>query len=301
MGRKIRLYVSIGTFLILIMMTFLAALPVSASPLTSVTLDLQDEAPSVDVSPGSSGIVEVNGVVTCVKYGPDQVKVSLAGSSDMGGTSVDPPNMVFSGVSGVEETRTFMATTRVPQGTTSTATPELMVSGIFVQGGLQYPVNPVSIIIEVVPYCKIAVEPVEREIKVNAGEDLHIEAVITNVGNCEDIYSIDMMNRASLANNGFGMPSPMEITFLEKENRTIDWKMETKSHMSGKYYMRMSVYSKTIEEGVESVSAFAAYEVEIIAQPLTNFVFSFLLSPFMIVIIVVIVIVGMVYRNKKKS
>ncbi len=97
------------------------------------------------------------------------------------------------------------------------------------------------------------------------------------------------------------MPSPMEINFLEKENRTIDWKMGTKSHMSGKYYMRISVYSKTIEEGVEPVSAFAAYEVEIIAQPLTNFVFSFLLSPFVIVVIILVVIIAIVYNKRKKG
>jgi hypothetical protein len=191
-----------------------------ASPITVVTLTLQPEPPKVDVSPGSSGIVTLTGTVYCLKYGPDQVKVSLSGSSDISGASVIPPNMVFGGTGGSEETRSFAVTTRVPQGTTFLATPQVTVAGNFVQGGLQYNINPVMQIIEVEPYYKLEVDtPPPQEI--GAGEFVYFAIKITNVGNTEDTYEFIFDNLKDLQGKEWTVATITPKTYLEKETKTI--------------------------------------------------------------------------------
>jgi hypothetical protein len=191
-----------------------------ASPLTVVTLALQAEPPQVEVKPGSSGIVTFTGTVYCLKYGPDQVKVSLSGSSDLGGANVNPPNMVFGGNSGSEESRPFSLTTRVPQGTTFAATPQVTVSGISVQGGLQYPINPVTHFIEILPYYKLEVDtPPPQEI--GAGEFVNFVIKITNVGNTEDTYEFNFDNLKDLQGKEWTVATITPKTYQEKETKTV--------------------------------------------------------------------------------
>jgi hypothetical protein len=191
-----------------------------ASPITVVTLNLQPEPPQVDVSPGSSGIVTLQGTVYCLKYGPDQVKVNLIGSSDIAGASVIPPNMVFGGAGGSEETRSFAVTTRVPQGTTFTATPTVTVSGNFIQGGLQYNIPPVQQLIEILPYYKLEVDtPPPQEI--GAGEFVYFAIKITNVGNTEDTYEFIFDNLEDLQDKEWTVATITPKTYIEDETKTI--------------------------------------------------------------------------------
>jgi hypothetical protein len=191
-----------------------------ASPITVVTLTLQPEPPKVDVSPGSSGIITLTGTVYCLKYGPDQVKVALTASSDISGASVIPPNMVFGGTGGAEETRSFSVTTRVPQGTTFLATPQVTVSGNFVQGGLVQNVNPVMQIIEVEPYYKLEVDtPPPQEI--GAGEFVYFSIKITNVGNTEDTYEFIFDNLKDLQGKEWTVATITPKTYQEKETKTL--------------------------------------------------------------------------------
>ena len=288
-------------FLFLIMMVILNSLSISASPLTVVTLSLQEKPPQVDVSPGSSGIVEIDGNVTCLKYGPDEVKVSLMGSSDIGGASVEPPNMVFTGRSGSEEIKPFKVSTRVPQGTSSLDTPVVTMSGMFVQGGLQYSINPVSQIIDVLPYCKIEAKIPDRSHTVEAGENVIIGVEVINVGNCEDRYLIDIVDRGKFQNNGFFIPNEMEITFAEKENKTIPWEMGTKSDMSGKYFMEISILSINSESDQFPINAVLSFEVKVKSSSLPHQVISFVLSPLVIMLIILTVIIAVIYNKRKNG
>jgi hypothetical protein len=191
-----------------------------ASPITVVTLTLQAEPPKVDVSPGSSGIVTLQGTVYCLKYGPDQVKVNLIGSSDISAASVIPPNMVFGGAGGTEETRSFAITTRVPQGTTFTATPQVTVSGTFIQGGLNYNIPPVQQLIEILPYYKLEVDtPPPQEI--GAGEFVYFSIKITNVGNTEDTYEFVFDNLKDLQDKGWTVATITPKTYIEDEVKTL--------------------------------------------------------------------------------
>jgi hypothetical protein len=192
-----------------------------ASPLTVVTLNVQGEPPKVDVSPGSAGIVTVAGTVTCLKYGPDQVKVFLTAQSDTGGASVIPPNVVFGGTGGSEETKSFSVTTRVPMGTTFMATPQISVTGYFVQGGLQYDIGMVTQIMEIEPYYKLQVDtPPPQEI--GAGEFVYFILKITNVGNAEDTYRFEILNYEDLQDDEWILPTITDKTFTEDEIRSLE-------------------------------------------------------------------------------
>ncbi|UCG70224.1 MAG: hypothetical protein JSV09_04185 [Thermoplasmata archaeon] len=191
-----------------------------ASPLTVVILNLQGEPPKVDVSPGSSGIIKFDGTVSCTKYGPDQVKVFLQAQSDTGGASVIPPSLVFTGAGGSEETKSFAVTTRVPQGYTFMATPQVTVSGYFVQGGLQYDASSVTQIIEIEPYYKLQVDtPPPQEI--GAGEFVHFPIKIQNVGNSEDTYRFEFLNLEKLQDNQWTVATITDKTFIEDEIKTL--------------------------------------------------------------------------------
>jgi hypothetical protein len=202
-------------------MLILAPEESEASPLTVVTLKLQEVPPKVDVSPGSSGITTFQGEIRCIKYGPDQVKAYLQASSDTGGANVNPPSRVFSGASGSEEVDTFSLTTRVPMGYTFMATPQVVVSGYFVQGGLTYEIPAVTQFIEIEPYYKLQVDtPPPQEI--GAGEFVFFSIRITNVGNVEDTYRFEFMNLEDLVDKQWTVPTITDKTFYEKEMRTIE-------------------------------------------------------------------------------
>lgn len=272
----------------------------SASPLTTVTISLQGAPPKVDVSPGSSGIVVVAGNVTCQEYGPDQVKVSLTASSEISGASCNPPNLVFEGVSGSEESKPIEVSTRVPVGTTSSATPALTVSGSFVQGGLQYSIPPVSAIIEVLPYCKI--EAMVGDVKnAKAGDNIEIVVKIINVGNCDDSFTVDINNREHLGKKGFDIPAAKDISIPEKDNGTENWKLGTNQDMSGEYYIEFIITSKTTEDDKYPVYTITACKINIIEQSLSEQMGSYFLSPIPIVISIIIIISAVVYKKRKTA
>lgn len=219
---KRRSIVMIALLSMMLIGTMLIFVPeeAEASPITVVTLTTQPEPPKVDVSPGSAGIVTISGTIYCLKYGPDQVKVYLQAQSETGGASVIPPSSVFGGTGGSEETKAFAVTTRVPMGYTFMATPQVTISGYFVQGGLQYEIPPVTQLIEIQPYYKLEVDtPPPQEI--GAGEFVYFPIKITNVGNAEDTYRFDFMNLEKLQENQWTVATITDKTFLEDEMKTI--------------------------------------------------------------------------------
>ncbi len=206
----------------LVSFIFLVPERARASTPSSVTLKLQDTPPKVDVSPGSVGIVKVDGTATCLKYGPDPVKVFLQGQSDIGAANVIPSRMVFTGTHGSEGTQQFSVITRVPKGLTSKSTPKVTISGYFIHGGLQYEIPPVTQIIEIKPYYRLEADiPPPQEIGADGFVDFKIK--VTNIGNAENTCSFILMGMTDLMNQywTYETVTPYPITFMEGETRTI--------------------------------------------------------------------------------
>jgi hypothetical protein len=191
-----------------------------ASPNTVVKLCVQPEPPKVDVSPESSGIVTLTGTVYCLKYGPDDVKVSLGGSSNFGGVKVIPPTMIIAGTGGAEESRTFAVTTRVPMGTLASGKGSITVSGSFIQGDLQYPISTVSQFIEIEPFYKMEADKPQTQ-EAREGEFVYIPIKMTNLGNTEDTYEFQFLNLKDLANKQWTVATITPKHFLAGQTQTL--------------------------------------------------------------------------------
>lgn len=275
-------------------------IPVKASPLTTVTLTLQEDPPTVDVSPGSSGIVEMHGTITCIKYGPDDVKVFLSGSSDFGPAPAEPSNFVFSGITGSEETQPFIVSTRVPMGTSSSLTPSLMVQGYFDQGGLRNTIPQVSQIIIIMQYYKIEYFIEDREVSVKSGENIKIEFVMVNAGNGEDIFEIDFKNRETLQNKGFKLPAPLEVQMAEDTNKSISLEIGAPDGNKGNYIAEVSILSKGSLGSDFPEEAIMSIRVEVTSS-LGGQIVSLFISPITLLIAVIVVVIVIILRMKRKK
>lgn len=245
MRNRGRVSITIVIFLLLVPLLF--SIPVKANPLTVVTLSLQSDPPSVDVSPGSSGMVSIAGEVTCVKWGPDMVKVFLMADSETGSASVVPASFVFSGSAGSESTETFSVTTKVPQGYSSSANPAITVSGYYDQGGLRTSIAPVTQIIIVLPYYKIGASAKDPIVQAKPGENANIYFEVFNEGNCDDVFLIDLENKGELESKGFRLPTPMEVQITEDSSKNISYEVGIPRNISGIHSLNLVITSQGSE------------------------------------------------------
>lgn len=280
--------------------TFPCNFPVKASQLTIVTLELQEEQVEVDVSPGSSGVVLCQGTVTCKKWGPDTVEVFLIGSSDTGGASVEPPNLVFDGISGTEETRSFSVSTKVPMGYTSTATPTITVSGTYNQGALTYTIPPASQMIVILQYYKIEVYIEDREVTVKSGENAKLEFVMVNVGNGDDIFEIDFENREYLQSKGFKLQASFEVQMIEDERKTISLEIGAPEDNSGAYVAEISILSKGSLSSDVTMKEIISIHLKVTSS-ISGQIGSIITSPLIIVIIIIVFVVAVFLKLRRRE
>ncbi|UCG68016.1 MAG: hypothetical protein JSV09_09245 [Thermoplasmata archaeon] len=302
MERKGRVFVSLIVLGSLFSNITLCSIPVDASPFTIVTIGLPEEPQEVDVSPGSSGIVEVDGNVTCRKVGPDDVKVFLTAQSDTGGCSVEPPNLVFAGVSGTEEVQPFKTITRVPMGYSSLETPVLTVSGYFVQGGLQYSVEPNSVMIVVLQYFKIrAISDRGFSLKAYPGEKVRTDLTIFNNGNGEDVILLDFKNREDLENNGFDLPDPLEFPLQMDTNETLDLEFEIPQEASGTYTVMGFLSSMTSLESENPEEVDFNIFLKVDELGVIAGIGSYFLSPISLGLVLIFIAIVVVFIRKQKG
>jgi hypothetical protein len=259
MRNRGRVSVLIIIVIVILLIPQLFFIPVKANPFTTVNLSFQGDPPCVDVSPGSSGIVTITGEVTCVKWGPDSVKVFLVAQSDTGNASVVPPSFVFTGSSGTTQTETFSVTTRVPQGYSSSANPSITVSGYYDQGGLRYTIAPISQIIIILQYYKIGASVKDTVIQAESGDNVNIWFNVFNEGNGEDVFLIDLENRGGLEGKGFQLPTLMEVPIDEDGCRNISYEVGIPKNVSGIHTFDLCIISK----GSESSGSICKYKMTI--------------------------------------
>lgn len=274
--------------------------PVVANPLTTVTLELQEEA-SVDVSPGSAGVVTLHGTVKCVKYGPDPVKVFLFANSTSGSASVVPGNFVFSGSSGAEQTDTFSVTTRVAQGTSCYETHTVTVDGYYDQGGMQYEIVPVSGTIIIEQYYLIVLKSEKGfSISTKSGDHGTLEFDIHNEGNGNDVFLVDFENRKEMEDQGFDLPEPTEVAMPEKAVESLKLRIETPEDKSGDFELKLSVTSQGSNKTSNPVKVIKVIPLEVEERSIAEKIGSIILSPLVIAIIVIIIVVAIIVKLKRR-
>lgn len=282
----------------IILVPYLNVIPVKANPLTTVTIELQEEEAYVDVSPESSGIVEITGEITCTKYGPDQVSVHLEAESESNGASVIPANLVYAGASGSIQTDTINVTTRVPQCTPCTETFTLTVGGYYEQGGMQYDIVPESATIIVDQYYGVGVFVKEEELLVKSGEDAEIEFRIHNTGNGNDIFLVDFENRKDLKDDGFELPRIDEFPLPQMANESIKLEIGVPEGVLGEYLVQISITSMKSEEGELPIEYILEVKLNVEARSIGEHIGTILTSPLTIGIIVIVILVVIVLKLK---
>jgi hypothetical protein len=291
-----------------VLFSVLLILPSScASPLTEVTLDLQDESPTVDVSPGSSGIAIAHGTVTCEKWGPDLVKVFLSANSTIGSASVVPASFVFSGSAGAVSVSTFSVTTKVPVGTSCEEEVSVSVDGYYDQGGMRYTIDPVSIDITILQYYRIDVffdkggSREKNQTIIKSGDSMTLDFIVHNAGNGNDKFEVDLLNREELENEGFQLPNPITISIPEKKNESLSWRIGTSEDMIGRYLLEIFVISKGSVETGENNSLIKPIYVKIEERTLTDRIGAVLLSPTVILLLIIVSLIMIVVWYKRKE
>jgi hypothetical protein len=290
---------------ILLSTTLSCAMLVDANPLTEITLKLQPESPEVDVSPGNSGIVTATGTVTCEKWGPDQVKVSLIANCTHGDASVIPPNFVFGGSGGSEETRSFSVTTRLPIGTSSSETPTLTVSGNYVQGGMVYVIEPVSIDIIVLQYYYVNTYfnkggRSSANYTAKYGESVNVDFIVHNAGNGKDKFEVDFDKRDEWEQDGFALPDPIDITLKEKRNYSVSWTIKTPEDKYRYNLIKMVVYSLGSRENGGQVKYISVILIRLEEHTISDRLGAILSSPLVILVMIIVSLVMIVvwYRRR---
>ena len=306
MGNRGQVLVLLIMFGIFFSVTPLLAYQGEANPFTEVTVELQEEPARVDVSPGSSGIVKLSGTVYCKKWGPDQVKVFLNATSTHGGASVVPSEHVFASASGSEETKPFTVTTRVAQCTYCYETVTVTVSGYYVQGGMQYDIEPKTALITVEQYFRVEVyregdNKQEFDLTAKSGESVDLNLIIHNAGNGNDIFVIDFENRDELENDDLELPEPVEIPVPEKGNESVSLRIGIPEVSTTGFSLVLIVLSKGSldSEYIEKVYTFVTLLVE--EKSIAEKIGSVLLSPLVIVLIVVIILVSIIVGLKRRG
>ena len=306
MGNKGQILVTLIILGILLSIIPLLANHVNANPFTEVTVDLQEEPASVDVSPGSTGIVSILGTVTCKKWGPDQVKVYLEANSTHGGANVNPPSRVFSGTSGSEETAPFSVTTRVPQDISSSESVTVTVGGYYLQGGMEYDIEPDTTLIIVEQYYMVEVyaggdDGEGFNLTAKSGESVDLDLIIHNTGNGNDIFEIDFENRDELESDGLELPEPLEISIPEKGNESISLRIGTPEVSTRGFPLRLVVLSKGSLGSANSIKVNKLITLLVEEKSIAEKIGSIILSPLVIVLIVVILLVSIVIWLKRRG
>lgn len=287
-----------------VLFSVLLILPSScANPLTEVTLDLQDEPPKVDVSPGSSGIVTAHGTVTCEKWGPDLVQVFLSGSSPFGPAPVIPDSFVFSGQAGSVNVDTFSVTTRVPVGTSCNEEAFITVEGYYDQGGMRDDIEPVSVQINVLQYYLIRVEDEKGRIysintSTKAGSDAHIKFTLANWGNGNDVFAIDFISREEMQDRGFILPIPNRVSLKEEQKEDMRVSIGVPEGIKGARYLELVITSEGAQDSNSSEQLILPITLIITEESIGEVIGSVVLSPITILAIVAMVSAGIIYKKR---
>lgn len=194
---------------------------VEADAPCTINLGFQGPPLKVNLSPGNSSIIEINGEINCILYGAGPKKVYLFAQSTIGSASISPSFFVFNGSNGTMKSDTFIVNSRLARGYSVMNSSIITVTGYFIQDGIHYELRSISQNVEIEPYYKIEVNtPPPQEIGI--GEFVSFPLRITNNGNSEDSIRIELLNCEELCDDQWILPSITDQTLSAKETRTVN-------------------------------------------------------------------------------
>jgi hypothetical protein len=219
MRMKMRNGLAVGIVVLMGFSTLISG-SVRASPNTEVNLTIIPQSSDFERPYDWDEMETLEGKIKYTISETEEINVYLKGQSSIGTMQIIPSNFVISGENGINITRSFNITTKIPHDFPPGEDYQVTVSGHFIHDNLSYPISPASQEIKIRPYYKIEVEaPPPQEI--GAGEFVYFSIKITNVGNTEDTYEFVFQNLGDLCDDQWTVATITPKTFQEDDVKTI--------------------------------------------------------------------------------
>jgi hypothetical protein len=172
----------------------------------------------VDVSPGASGSIRFIGAVDVENDNSETpMNVELNAQSTVGQATIDPSQMVFWG-SGSQD---FTVTVQVPLATPRQPA-QLTVYGTWSQEDTTGTVGSSQAAFIIAGYSDFDVNIDNSVVTIKQGESGLLPLNISNQGNCRDEFSIDILNRKELEENGIQAVELPQVWIEMNESKIIN-------------------------------------------------------------------------------
>ncbi|UCE37246.1 MAG: hypothetical protein JSW00_17505 [Thermoplasmata archaeon] len=265
----------------------------TAGPMTQVTMDPEYQEKEVDVAPGSSGFVSSAINVSCQTLDPAPVMVSLSADFPDGAISLNPASLVFQGPE--TEPQDVKIGMTVPLLTQASEIP-CTISGTWTQGAFAGSLEPVTILVFVLPFHRPNISCESPKKEVNKGDGVSFELRINNSGNADDIFHIEIANLEDLKSKGITVDEISDISIAFLGHELVQVKVHVSSDTKVKGANIDIVVTSTLDEEQEEFT----YQVNIKIND-NPFGLDILSNPLIIVVIIVVIIAVIVYYVKKKK
>jgi hypothetical protein len=228
MRREWRKARGLAILILLMLLVELSIVSFSASAglITTVSVDM-DDLVEVDVSPGSDGTAAIKGVVTCQTANPAPCIVNLSPTSSVGSATIDKPSIVFQG--GGIQSREFEVVIVVPLFSDASESESCTVRGTWQQGGTSGQVESVTTQIIILPFYRMTIFSEQPVQEVRSGEGKKFGMRIQNAGNCDDTYTLRIVNLEELEAKGIKIDCINEISLQTLQPHIFDIDVQTSS------------------------------------------------------------------------
>ncbi len=261
-----------------------------AEPWPTITIEAEPQA-EVDVSPGSRCLTTVIGNVTCESTTPEDVIVRLSLSRSECRASISPPVMVFEGMG--TETKELKVNISLSMKTSSYENPTATIIGTWTQGGVSSEVEPFTIRVIVLPFSKARIWSQGPE-EVTADESIGFPIFINNIGNVDDLYRMEIVNRDELRKKGIIVETIEDISIEEGGSVELEVNVRTSSDTPLKVH-RIGIVTTSLISGEPVVYEYSLY-IRVKAG-----IVQILTSPLTLLLIAIVIITLIVVRLKGRK
>ncbi|MCI0497876.1 MAG: hypothetical protein L0Z54_06270, partial [Thermoplasmata archaeon] len=225
----------------LIVMAFIVVIVVGSAEaqiLPTFSWNFYDGVEYVDVEPGvGNGTAHFCGILTVDSPDP-YLSVDLSADLEGGGASIEPSNIVKWGPG--SEDFPVNVTGTLPLGIPR-AVRQLMLGGEWTNGVLVGNVPDQMLVICVLPYYGVDVG-IADETSCERASQVNFSVELTNQGNAQDRYRIEIVNIRDLADDGWSVPTIGTVSLQMGESKSLTIVLGTPDD-TGTWTMHLKVTS----------------------------------------------------------
>jgi hypothetical protein len=300
----------VGSVLLIITLFFLSTLSLisfstTAGPLTQVAVDTVSQEAKVDVSPGSTGVTSAQINVECQTLDPTPVTVQLSVNCPGIAASISPSGMVFQTI-GTSNMEAIVDITVPLESIASELT--CTIEGSWEQGIFSGQVSSTSIRIIVMPYYRVRLSCESPINETCQGEGGSFNFSIKNMGNCDDVYQLEIANREELNIDNISIPDTDKIAISRGNAMKIEMDVRTSfttpvknytlimvvTSLGSKTESDITIYEElplflTVKEGLHTDEKTKVEQMALLLSP----------SIMIMMVLIVYIIIALIYKSSR--